>query len=223
MAHRVEAQILADWSVIPILRNLAFRHQMYVRPSLKFQHCIESADALAAQARELCEAGCQLYHKLWHGHTLTRNGCKRLINGDITKLRYAYGPSNAEKTLLQNIGFIGKTLSGSQELRLQMGHCLTGAGIVYGDGVFITISPSERRSGLVLRLIRKRANDPWLKYGDIQLKELMQQLAQEDTPPLEAFTEVQLPEYQLRRQAMSNDVLCCVTGILCAAVPSHAG
>ena len=216
MAHRVEAQILADWTAIPIMRNLAFRHQMYVRPSLKFQHGIETADALAAQARELCDAACQLYHKLWHGFTQSRTGTKRYINGDITKLRYAHGLSQAEQKLLHNIGFIARTLSGSQELRLQMGHCLTGAGIVYGDGVFITISPSERHSGLVLRLLRKRANDPWLKYGDADLKQTMRKLAREDEPLLEAqrlgreCAAVELPEYKLRRQAMSNDVLCCV-------------
>ena len=53
--------------------------------------------------------------------------------------------------------FKSRTLAGAQELRLQMGHCLTGSNIVYGTGVFITISPSERHSGLTLRLLRKRA------------------------------------------------------------------
>ena len=31
--------------------------------------------------------------------------------------------------------FKSRTLSGAQELRLQMGHCLTGGNIVYGTGV----------------------------------------------------------------------------------------
>ncbi len=187
IAHRVEAQILADWVAIPALRNLDFRHAMYATPSLKFQQRIETADALAAQARELCEAARNLYeHHLWHGFQMTRNGTKRYINGDITKLRYAHGLTKAEQKLLHNMGFVSKTLSGSQELRLQMGHCLTGAGVVYGDGVFITMSPSERHSGLTLRLLRKRSNDPWLKYGQADFKKLMQTLAAVEAPSLEA-------------------------------------
>ena len=122
--------------------------------------------------------------------------------------------------------FKSRTLSGAQELRLQMGHCLTGANIVYGTGVFITISPSERHSGLALRLLRKRANDPWLNYGEPNFKALMQKLAAADYPSLETVTEewaasndceyaeVTLPEYKLRRQAISNDILCCVEAFL---------
>ena len=88
--------------------------------------------------------------------------------------------------------------------------------------MFIIVSPSERHSGLTLRLLRKRAKDPWLKYGDPDFKSLMQQLAAADCPSLETVTrewaatndceygEVALPEYKLRRQAISNDILCCV-------------
>ena len=122
--------------------------------------------------------------------------------------------------------FKARRLSGAQELRLEMGHCLTGSNIVYGSGVFITISPSERHSGLTLRLLRKRATDPWLQYGDANFKDLMQKLARADYPSLETATqewadtndceyaEVALPEYKLRRQAISNDILCCVEAFL---------
>lgn len=92
--------------------------------------------------------------------------------------------------------------------------------------MFIIISPSERHSGLTLRLLRKRANDPWLKYGEPNFKALMQKLAAADYPSLEEITqelaetndceyaEVALPAYKLRRQAISNDILCCVEAFL---------
>ena len=132
---------------------------MYANPSLKFQAQAETADSLAAHGRELCDAARNWYqHHLWHGYQVSRIGRKQYINGDITKLRFANGLTAVEKKLLHNMGFITRTLSGSQELRLQMGHCLTGANTVYGTGVFTTISPSERHSGLTLCLIRKRAN-----------------------------------------------------------------
>ena len=136
VARRIEAQIQADWSTIPALRNLDFRHAMYASPSLKFQTKVETADSLAAQARDYCDAARNLYqHHLWHGFQLSRTGRKQYINGDITKLRFAHGLTAVEKKLLHNLGFITRTLSGAQELRLQMGHCLTGANIVHGTGV----------------------------------------------------------------------------------------
>ena len=76
----------------------------------------------------------------------------------------------------------------------------------------ITISPSERHSGLTLRLLRKRANDPWVKYGEPNFKELMQKLAAAEYPSLEQtskawaetndceYAEVSLLEYKLRRK-----------------------
>ena len=227
IARRIEAQIQADWCAIPALRNLDFRHAMYASPSLRHQARVETADALAAESRDLCDAAMNLYqHHLWHGYQVSRTGRKQYINGDITKLRFAHGLTAVEKKLLQNMGFITRTLAGAQELRLQMGHCLTGANIVYGTGVFITISPSERHSGLTLRLLRKRANDPWLKYGEPDFKTLMQKLAAADYPSLETptrewadandcdYAEIGLPEYKLRRQAVSNDILCCVEAFL---------
>jgi len=75
-------------------------------------------------------------------------------------------------------------------------------------------------------LLRKRATDPWLKYGEPNFKALMQKLAAADFPSLETVTqewaenndcdcaEVALPEYKLRRQAISNDILCCVEAFL---------
>ena len=136
VARRIESQIQADWCAIPALRNLDFRHAMYNSTSLKFQTKVETADSLAAQAREYCDAAKNLYeHHLWHGHQVSRTGRKQYINGDITKLRFAHGLTAVEKKLLHNLGFITRTLSGAQELRLEMGHCLTGSNIVYGTGV----------------------------------------------------------------------------------------
>ena len=92
--------------------------------------------------------------------------------------------------------------------------------------MFITISPSERHSGLTLRLLRKRATDPWVNHGEPDFKALMQQLASANYPSLETVTqewaskndceyaEASLPAYKLRRQAISNDILCCVEAFL---------
>ena len=212
VGRRIEAQILADWTAIPALRNLYFRHRMYTTPSMRVQHAVQTAEMQDLRARELCEAACSLYHKLWHGFMRGPTGTRRRVNGDITKLRYAEGLTGTEKELLRNLGYISRRLSGSQELRLQMGHCLFGAGVMYGDGAFLTLSPSERHCGLSLHLLRKRLHDPWLKYGDASLKAAARRLAGANEPPLEQseFVSIELPDYQVRRQLTSTDLLCTV-------------
>lgn len=158
--------------------------------SSRFQHCVEISDSLAEQARQCCEAVKHLYeHHLWHGFQLTRAGRKQYINGDITKLRPAHCLTDVKQKLLHNLGFVSRSLSESQHLPLEMGHCWTGANIVHGPGVFVTISPSERHSGLTLRLLRKRLNDPWLRYGDLKFKDLMRALAAAEFPSLETVAQ----------------------------------
>ena len=52
-----------------------------------------------------------------------------------------------------------KNLAGAQQIRRKANHCIFGAGVFFGDGLFITISPNRRHSCLVLKLSRARAND----------------------------------------------------------------
>ena len=219
IARRAEAQIQADWMAIPALRNVDFRYSMYTTPHLKFQSAIETADSKAAKAREYADAACGLYDHLWNGYQITASGRKRRINGDITKLRFARGLTKAQKHLLREMGFVAQKLSGTQELRVDFGHMLWGANSMYGLPVFITVSPSPRHSGLCLKLFRKRLNDPYLKYGDPELKEVLRGLAVVETPAIETAASedcvtIELPEYKLRRQALSNDVLCTVDAFI---------
>ena len=108
---------------------------------------------------------------------------------------------------------------------------------MYGDCLFVTISPNEQHSDLVLRLIRYRRNDPHVKYGESSRR----QLASRDYPSLEAMSEkdramprvkneaekdrampsgnnepeevfIELPEYDLRRAATAQDPLSVIEG-----------
>ena len=97
------------------------------------------------------------------------------IAGDTSKLPCAEGLDAFARSLARKVNFISETLPGNQIVRRMMGHCEFGARIMYGDSIFITISPNEQHSVLVLRLIRNRANDPML-YGtdpvDVALREI---------------------------------------------------
>ena len=111
---------------IPMLQNLHFRHTMLRTPSLKVRHEVADAEAAQLRSKQLCEAAASLYNRLWHGY-MVRNGKRRKIEGDTTKLRYAENLNSTEQELLRNLGYIGRNLPGTQQARLQMGSCLFGA------------------------------------------------------------------------------------------------
>ena len=57
--------------------------------------------------------------------------------------------------------------TGCQAIRQKIGHILFGFRVVYGEVVFVTISPNRRHSSLLLRLSRVRANDTTLHRQDL--------------------------------------------------------
>ncbi len=94
-----------------------------------------------------------------------------------------------------------------------MGHCLFGARAVYGDILFLTVSPSERHSGLVLRLSRCRRNDPMLE-ADSTMKDIRRNICGQNMPSIsrkDAMT-IELPEYAARRKMNARDPHAVVSG-----------
>ena len=79
--------------------------------------------------------------------------------------------------------FISGALSGTQEVRRRMGRYGFSARVVFGNGLFFTISPSERHGCLAIRLVRYRAGDPILN-SDSALDE--RRWIGVDVPSLEA-------------------------------------
>ncbi len=98
-----------------------------------------------------------------------------------------------------------------------MGHACLGARSCYGDGVgLVTLSLSERHSGLVFRLSRRRKRDVG-HVANAAEKAERQRIYSRDWPPLEAETEdcvVDLPEYHVRRRVYSQDPLAVVHAFL---------
>ena len=115
----------------------------------------------ASMANEYVEAAQVLEKQLWSGHT-GRGVHRVLIRGDTTRLPFANDLTPLQGRLAFAVNFLSKTLPGTQQVRQLMGHTQFGARVNYGDCTFLTISPNEQHSALVLRLSRYRANDPYL-------------------------------------------------------------
>ena len=106
-------------------------------------------------------------------------------------------------------------LAGTRQVRKMIGHVITGARVVYGCPVFMTVTPSERHSGLAIRLSRYRLKDPGVSIGTPEF----QPYAGYDAPSLYGPEDmekacVDLPEYDLRRLMTNRDPLCCLYAFL---------
>ena len=123
------------------------------------------------------------------------------IAGNVTMLPHAKGLSNLERKIARECVHLGGKLPGTQALRRLMGHRQFGARIEYGDCLFLTVSPNEQHSALVLRLSRYRRNDPAVRHGE----DWKRRIAGSEYPLLEPDVEVELPEYDLRRAATAQD------------------
>eukprot|EP00973_Karenia_brevis_P053314 7410294-Karenia_brevis.AAC.1 len=109
-------------------------------------------------------------------------------------------------------------LPGTQEIRTKIGHIGFWASVVYGNGIFITASPSERHNYLAIRLSRYRQEDPYVCVnpgdegaGEERIREEKKWIG-EDFPSLEPSEEhefeCEIPGYDVRRLLLARDPLC---------------
>ncbi len=92
-------------------------------------------------------------------------------------------------------------LQARQERRRKWERICLSAQIVYGKGLFCTISPSERHGGLAIQLSRYGVDDPLLRAPTAEAE---RRWIGQDNPSLQANmddgTTVELPEYDRRRR-----------------------
>ena len=98
-----------------------------------------------------------------------------------------------------------------------MGHCGTGARVNHGDALFITWSPNEQHSALVLRLMRNRAADPMLQ-GTTEDDEALRNMSGRDWPAIteeaDGSITMRLPLYQTRRKLVARDARSVVAAYM---------
>ena len=227
MARRSPACIQSDWTVVPAVRASTWKWECEHIFALAAPHIQPGEGAADTSCHQYIEAAKKLAWHLQSG--VVGQGPHRIpIKGDTTLLPRAKGLTNLERRLAMSMSWIAKHLPGTQQLRQLMGHRQFGARVVYGDCIFLTMSPDPQKSALVLKLSRYRANDPYVKHGD----ELTKRLAQRDYPPLEANTtrpetsseqatsapdgqeddsaEIEIPDYLLRLRTTARQPLAVV-------------
>ena len=105
------------------------------------------------------EAASRIYNLLHEGEYADATGRRFPVRGDISKITRIIGLRNTEKALLQNFHFMSSRLPGTRQVRNSIRHIIFSSRIFFGAPVFMTLTPSERHSGLAIRLYRGRASD----------------------------------------------------------------
>ena len=108
------------------------------------------------------------------------------IAGDTSKLYFAEGTSVGERNLLRDMEFLTSSIPGTRAIRRRMGRLGFSASLVYGAGIFVTISPTERHNNLMIKLSRHREGDPLL--ADDHAKEERRWIGK-DAPSLSAHAD----------------------------------
>ena len=103
---------------------------------------------------EIGEATARIFQLLRDGEYLDGAGRRCKVRGDVSKITQIIGLTATEKMLLRNYHFMSSRLAGTRQVRRSINHLLFSARVVYGTPTFITVTPSERHSGLAAHLFR---------------------------------------------------------------------
>jgi hypothetical protein len=146
------------------------------------------------------------------------------VRGDVSKLGQIIGLTDTQKAILQNYHFMSSRIAGTRQIRNSIRHIVFSSRIFYGTTVFATVTPSERHSGLAIRLFRGRRNDPayacaareFLPFIDHDTPSLCPADVSAETVTFGLPVDADLPDYDLRRLITARDPLCCVNAFLVA-------
>jgi len=206
-ARRVENPCHSDWTALPILRSVWYKYTANTAPMAAHYFGRRAGWTQDQAANEHVKAMQKLWHMLWHG--FVGRGLTRVpVGGDTTRLPFADGLTRFEKQLARQVHYMAGHMPGSQAVRKLMGYAAHGGRVVYGDSLFLTISPNEEQSALVLHLIRNRRNDPMLQ-GPTAADAALRTYSGMHAPGLEANTadahSLEVPCYELRRILAARD------------------
>ena len=217
MARRVEAQVRWDWDLNPGLHSLSFASKVNKSVGIGLRKGLsrlteaheEPSDTNVGLAMK------RLYEMLQDGEYKDDSGKRKPIKGDMSKLHRLIGMSPLQSAIVRNMFFMSARIEGTRQIRKMIGHVITGGRVVYGLPVFMTVTPSERHSGLAIRLSRYRRNDPGVRVGNPEFLPY----AGYDAPSLygpdnQETAFLDLPEYDLRRLMTNRDPLCCLYAFL---------
>ena len=200
LAKRVESSIRNSWDLIPGLRRITSKWHSVWGQGLWRRWSNNTAQPEEAPRATYVEAAAALYKKLSRGYYKPKEGIRKPIQYDTRKLWFAEGLTAPEKELLQAVRHKQQMLPGTVEVRRRIGQFLFGARVELGEPLFITVSPTMRHNGLVVKFMRYLHSDPAAKDTEHAA------FARNQPGVWEAAdTTVAFPTYVARRAASARD------------------
>ena len=216
MARRVETQFRRDWTFGFVSWNYIFRTMVNLQKNtfMYSTHDPHTGNKRSFTFTEITNAHIEILRALAKGRYTDIQGEQKPVNGDLSKLQHVKDLSPAAKRLLLNVQAKSRNIPGTHEVRKTMRHQTHANRVCYGTALFVTFSPSERDSTLMLRLARARQSDPAVVHDhssnfqgrskpDLDVE--FCHLSGEDLAKA-------LPNYDLRRAILSRDPLACCEG-----------
>ena len=163
MARRAESQFQRDWTFGFTLWNYLFRTMVNLQQNTYIYSAPTAEKKEKTQEevnQEIANGAKELLSHIRRGEYLDIAGAKKSVNGDLTKLRHVPGLSLNAKKLLGDLEARSKYIPGTHEVRRTMRHQTHANRVCYGTSIFLTFSPSERDTTLMVRLARARQSDP---------------------------------------------------------------
>ena len=166
MSRRVESQISRDWHFGFVSWNLVFRSAVNLSKTWFTYASTDPASAEDQLTPEQIGEGAKQIYKALDGKYLDVNNKPQKVKGDITKVRHVPTLGKAAHKLLTHIEHTSRRLPGTQEARRVMRFETNALRVRYGVPIFVTFSPDEAHSLLMVRLSRVRKHDPVHKSED---------------------------------------------------------
>ena len=208
MAMREEYQVRSYWQCFGGFWNWLFKSLVNRAPSLSFQFTSMAASGSNVDVAGVGSAAASLSKKRWHGEYMTSTSRRQSIGGDVAKFGHLVGLSPTERKVPQHFHFMSDRVLGTREIRREIRHIVFSAVICYGHPLFLTISPSERHSGLILHRLRLRHGDLCIAYDQDE----MAQWVDDRRHAMDESVTVDLPAYTVRRAITSRHPLVVIEG-----------
>jgi hypothetical protein len=222
MVRRVEAQFRRDWTFTYTLWNYLFRTSVNLSRTIYSYGKGKDVDTTSMNCKDLEEAAVSIC-KAMKGKFTGPDGVQRKVNGDMTKLRYAIDTlTPAAQALINNIEHTTRKIPGTHEIRRKMRHMTHSYRVVYGQPLFLTMSPDEKHNAVMLKLARSRMTDP-VHVRDPQSA----RWGGREEPRLDLSMSIgidelreSLPTYDERRQILARDPLAAADGfrVICQVI-----
>ena len=224
IARRVEAQFKRDWMLTYSLWNYIFRTKVNLSRTVYAYDTSKDGSGDRVTGKDIEEASKSICKAL-KGKYRDPAGKVRPVNGDLTKVKFATKPplNSCAKKLLNNLQHITAKIPGTQEIRKKMRYMTHSYRVVYGAPIFLTMSPDEKQSAVMLRFSRLRRCDP-AHAGDVRSQkwgERSQPSLDEDFLSLSVDqVKEMLPEYDERRAILARDPLAAADGfrVICEVI-----